>query len=310
MEVTDVVSTDLNSFLSSRKARLRVEESFGGLSAGVAEVDVFTGRGGGDCGIPFQPGESYLVDGFVAKDGSIHADLCSSTRRSQAMGAGLRILRARRDGQRVPSLAGRIVQLDRNFDGLFGVSGPHILPNTLIRVRSASRSREIRADAEGVYAFYDLPRGKYQFDADLPPGTKISWYIGSERPEAPFEITGIGCQERDIAVFPKGSIQGRVLDSSNRPLPHVFVYIIPAAMKGLPRERQLYWESQGKEGFFKFVHIPPGEYLVLVNPEDLKNAKLPYGRTFHPGVRDRSEARVITVRAGEQVKDVDILLQP
>src|SRR5712664_1694457 len=41
-------------FLSSRKARIQVDESFGGLSPDVHEVDVLTGAGGGDCGIPFR----------------------------------------------------------------------------------------------------------------------------------------------------------------------------------------------------------------------------------------------------------------
>ena len=90
----------------------------------------------------------------------------------------------------------------------------------------------------------------------------------------------------------------------------VRVYIIPAALKVLPQEpRQLYWESQGKKGFFRFVHIPPGEYLVLVNPEDSQTADFSYRRTFHPGVHDRSAATVINVRAGEQIKDADIWLQ-
>ena len=64
-----------------------------------------------------------------------------------------------------------------------------------------------------------------------------------------------------------------------------------------------------KDGFFRFVHIPPGEYLVLVNPDDSQTADFPFRRTFHPGVHDRSAATVITVRAGEQIKDADIWLQ-
>src|ERR1022692_3401467 len=154
-----------------------------------------------------------------------------------------------------------------------------------------------------------LPSERYEYAPDLAQGTTLSWYIGSDRPQVPFELTGAPCQERNIEVFASGSIQGRVLDSSNRLLPHAFVYIVPAAAKVLPKERQLYWESQGKEGFFKFVHIPPGEYLVLVNPDDSETAEFPYRRTFHPGVHDRSAATVITLRAGEQIRDADIRLQ-
>ena len=88
-------------FLSSRKARIHLDESFGGLSPDVHELDVLTAVGGGDCGVPFKAGEVYLIDAFVGKDGLAHAGICSSTRRLDAAGVALRILRQRRDGQHV-----------------------------------------------------------------------------------------------------------------------------------------------------------------------------------------------------------------
>ena len=88
------------------------------------------------------------------------------------------------------------------------------------------------------------------------------------------------------------------------------MYIFPADQKVLPKQRQLYWQSQGEEGFFKFVHIPPGQYLILVNPDDSQNPEFPYRRTFYPGVHDRASAAIITLRAGEQIKDADIRLEP
>ena len=161
------------------------------------------------------------------------------------------------------------------------------------------------SDSDGLYA-YDLPSGRYTFEPDLPPGTQLSWFIGSDRPLAPFDLIDGVCQERDIEVFPSGSIQGRVLDSRNKPLAQALVYIVPADRKVLPKERQLYWESQGKEGFFKFVHVPPGEYVILVNPDDAKKPNFPYPRTFYPGVHERDSAAIITIRGGEHVHDADI----
>jgi hypothetical protein len=169
---------------------------------------------------------------------------------------------------------------------------------------------ETLSDGDALYAFYNLPSGRYEFSPDLPEGTTLSWYIGSDDPLTPFELNAGGCQQRDIEVFPSGSIQGRVLDSSSKPLPHAFVYIVPAGQKVLPKERQLYWASQGKDSFFKFVHIPPGNYLILVNPDDEKNPKFPYRRTFYPGVRDRQLATTIAIRGGEQIKGADIPLLP
>lgn len=309
ISVTDLPRTREFVFLSSRKARIRVDEAFGGLSPDVQEVEVLTGSGGGDCGIPFKAGDVYLVESSVGKDGLAHAGICGSTRRVDAAGVDLRILRLRRDGKQVPSLAGRVAQTDRNFDGLLGMRDLKPLANMLVRVKSDGSVYETQADGEGLYEFYGLPSGKYEFAPELPPGTTLSWFIGSDKPLASFELHSGACQLRDIEVFASGSIQGRILDESGKPLLSAFAYIVPASENVLPKQGKLYWEYQGKKDFFKFVHIPPGDYLIVVNPDDSLNPEFPYRRTFYPGVHDRKSATIITIRGGEQVKDANIRLE-
>lgn len=304
------IGADELPFLRSRKIRFQVKESFGGLAPGQSQIDILTGHGEGDCGVDFERGATYLVSASKDKDGSVVVSVCSPTQRVEYAGVRLGILRKLRDGQKAPSLAGQIAHQDRDFTGRLETAPPRPLVKALVRIKSAEQTYETHADADGHFAFYDLPRGKYEFAPDLPQGTKLSWYIGSDRPDLPFELTGSGCQLRDIDVFPSGSIQGRVLDSSGRLLPQAFVYIVPAGIPELPKQRKLYWESQGREDSFKFVHLPPGKYLLVVNPDDKLDAEFPYRRTFYPGVRDRSAATVITLRAGEQFQGADIRLQP
>ncbi len=272
------------------------------------EVDIYTGLGGGDCGIPFKAGDVYLVDANTAEDGKAHAGICSFTRRVDAAGVLLRVLRQQREGEPVPSLVGVAAQQDRNFDGLLGAFPPKPLANLLVRVKTGERFYEALSDASGRFQFYNLPSGKYEFAPVLPSGTTLSWFIGSDKPAIPFELHAGACSVRDMEVFPSGSIQGRILDASGKPLKSAFAYIVPADKNVLPKQRQLYWEYQGEEDFFKFVHIPPGEYVIVVNPDDDLDPKFPYRRTFFPGVHDRAAATTITVRAGEQVKDADITL--
>ncbi len=308
LSVTDLPRVDDDSFLSSRKARIRVDESFGGLPTDTNEVEVLTGSGGGDCGIPFKPGEVYLVAAFVGKDRLIHVGICSSTRKIDFAGVALQVLRQTRQGRKAPSLAGQIAQRDRNFEGDLGTRPRKPLANVVVRVKVDGVVYETRADAEGLYSFYDLPSGKYEFLPDLPPATTLSWFIGSDRALLPLELKAGACQEHNIEVFASGSIQGRVLDSLNRLVPNALAYIVPRDTIGMPKRMQLYSESQGKEGFFKFVHLPPGDYLILVNPEDSRNPDFPYARTFYPGVQDRASAKAITLRGGEQISDIDIHL--
>ena len=77
---------------------------------------------------------------------------------------------------------------------------------------------------------------------------------GATKPPVPFELHAGACQVRDMEVFASGVIQ----------------------------------EYQGKQDFFKFVHITSGEYLIVVNPDDSLDPKFPYRRTFFPGVHDRA----------------------
>lgn len=309
LTVIDLPRSSEFRFLSSRKARIKVIETFGGFAPDVREVDVLTGNDSGDCGVPFRPGDVYLIDASVGNDGQFHAGICSLTRRAEHADAALRILRLRRDGERVPSLIGRIAQYDRDFRGTLGTRPPKPLAMGMVRVKAGRGVYEARSDAAGLFEFYGLPSGEYSFVPDLPPNTTLSWYIGSDRPPGSFELRAGACEERNIDVFASGSVQGRILDSSGKLLPHAFVYILPADQKMLPESRQLYWDSQGKEGFFKFVHIPPGEYVVFVNPEDSLDPAFPYRQTFHPGVRDRASATIISMRGGEKLKEVDIRLK-
>jgi len=209
----------------------------------------------------------------------------------------------------VPSLAGRIAEIGRSFEGTLGMRPPKPLANTPVRVKAAGKAFETQSDAAGLYAFYNLPEGNYEFAAGLPPGTTLSSYIGSDGPPPSVRLPAGSCQESDIEVFPSGSIEGRVLDASNKPLPYASVYIVPADEKVLPKRSQLYRESQDKERFFKFVHIPPGQYLILVNPDDVQDPDFPYQRTFHPSAHERESAEIITIVGGEQIAGADIRLE-
>jgi hypothetical protein len=309
LSVTDVPAAGDSPFLSSRRAHIRVDEPFGGLAPDVDEVDIYTGLGGGDCGVDFKPGEAYLIDASAGKDGTLHAGICSFTRRTDAAGALVWVLRQRRDGRHVPSLVGQVAQYNRNFEGKLGTFAPKPLANLLVRAKTGNTEYQTQSGADGLYAFYDLPSGKYTFAPDLPSGTTLSWFIGSDDPPASFELHAGACQMHDIDVFPSGTIQGRILDASGKPLGSAFAYIVPAGESVLPKSAKLYWEYQGKHDFFKFVHIPPGEYLIVVNPDDSRDPKFPYGRTFFPGVHDRAAASIITIQGGEQIKDAEMRLE-
>lgn len=182
--------------------------------------------------------------------------------------------------------------------GILGTHPPAPLPGALIRVRSRGRTFETKSDADGLFAFYGLPSGEYEFAPDLPPHTTFSRYIESEAPPDRFPVSSEACRERNVEVFASGSIQGRVVDSSNRIVTDATVHLRPVEAAGLPDSQRLPRAYQSKGGYFKFPHVSAGRYLLLVNPNDERDPEFPYRKT----------AAVITVRDGEQARNADIRL--
>lgn len=64
-----------------------------------------------------------------------------------------------------------------------------------------------------------------------------------------------------------------MVDSEGRVLRDASVYIMRAEEKKIPSWRELYSAIQGtKRPGFKFVHVPPGRYLLVVNPDDARGS--------------------------------------
>jgi len=72
------------------EVKLKVESSWKGNLP--AEVTVFTGRGGGDCGFHFEVSESYLIYAYGSGNGSLGTNICQRTAGISGAGLDLKIL--------------------------------------------------------------------------------------------------------------------------------------------------------------------------------------------------------------------------
>ncbi len=87
--------------------RFRVDENISGFEE--KEVDVYSGRGGGDCSYHFRMGQSYFVTPYKAglknlygaEPGELLAEICSETQPAASAGSLLAELRARKRGATV-----------------------------------------------------------------------------------------------------------------------------------------------------------------------------------------------------------------
>ena len=87
IEVTPVVPYRLGVGFS---VKFRVDRSWKGRIS--EEIAIFTGSGGGDCGLSFDIGDRYLVYAFGTSDASLSTGICQRTRPIGAGAGDIKIL--------------------------------------------------------------------------------------------------------------------------------------------------------------------------------------------------------------------------
>jgi hypothetical protein len=311
--------------------RFSVGENFKG--ADTPEVDVYSGRGGGDCSYHFKADETYLVYASVGKDGALHVSMCSNTQPLGDAGSLLQQLRAARDRRTVASLFGMVRREQLNHPGAVvqGYGGP--ISNIEIRLLSAAGKVFItHTDEQGIYAFVDLAPGLYGFDADLPndTGPRDDRHIGvSHAPEdgEPIRVPGgyadlarlpsAACEEHNVHAFPLGKIHVRVARPDGTPIgsedpgARLSLFAVDQYIAGGGYQKDIV------AGTAEFDNLAPGEYLLVFNDDDLMNpglfhpdedgaGKESYHRIFYPDAHDPEHA--VRIRIGEQNQLVNVTM--
>jgi len=151
----------------AQRARFGVEEAFRGPTGGVVEI---VGRGiGGSCAYAFVHGTRYLVFARRAPDGTWSSFFCDPTTPLDQAGEGLAFARGvARDNRGLGSLFGSVSIAERARDGQVGLPAP--LGRVTIAIRAGTLARSTTTDAEGQYAFKDLPPGRYTLTVSELPG--------------------------------------------------------------------------------------------------------------------------------------------
>jgi hypothetical protein len=281
----------------------RINERFAGPDA--PELDVFSGGDDGDCAFRFQKGEQYIVFTSKADDGRLFATICNGTRLAAEGRALIPQLRAMRNGQRVASVFGVLRRSDPPL--LERTDDPDDpLPHIKLKLRSKDDRFATSTGNDGVYTFYDVHAGEYIFSADLPARfdfTQKTLHGGLP----PFRIPNGACYEYNVNALPTGKIRGSVLGPDKKPLRTASVEIYRAGR--YEDSRPGLWAFQGSKGEFEFDHIGPGEYILVFNRTNRLDPNSPFPRTFYPGSRGVSGAKIIKLKDGQQLLKADIHLR-
>ena len=278
----------------------RIEERFAGPNA--AEIDIFAGGDDGDCGYKFSKGGHYIVYSNPGPDGHLSATICNGTRPAVDGLALIPQLRAMRDGTRVASVFGVLRRSDPPF-----LSPPDDPDDpvalTSLKLRSSLDRFQSNTDQNGVYSFYDVHEGEYNFTADLPKGTELTQktIVGAL---PPFRIPDGACYEYDVNALPTGHIRGSVDGPDGKPLAMASLELFRVGT--YDDKKPGYWGFQGMKGVFDFDHIGPGEYVLVYNRTNRKDPNSPFSRIFYPGVADLAEAQAIVLKEGQQLQKVNM----
>lgn len=279
-----------------------VELGFLGVDG--TEVEVATGRGGGDCGYDFKSGKRYLVYAYRSTQGNrLATSICSRTRTYETADEDIKFLGT------LPSLSAGVTiygEIKRQLHSVKGGGSKTVgqVAEAALVVEGENERKEVRTDAQGRYRVSGLRPGKYKVTLSLPEELMV------HRPEQEVTITDRGCASVNYFVTDNGRISGRVFDAEGQPAPKVLMALIDVDGQDIERDYSKL-ERADQDGRYSFTAVPPGRYLLAVNvirfpqPDDPTNA---YPRTYYPGVAQASQAAIISLGAGEKLTERDLRL--
>ena len=287
-----------------RRVRVKVTEAFRNVSA--AEVDLFTGTGGGDCGYDFVAGRDYLIYAYGRPtDGRLYANICSRTRPITEAGEDLRYLRgpAKQSATGLGRVFGVVRRVDPDVEGRLTEQPP--LEGVPVTARADGRAYRAVTRADGSYQMSVLA-GSYQVTVQLPDEL---YHYGA----LTAEVRDLrGCAEADFYTHWNGRVAGRVLNAAGDPVPGLAVELLPLRSLKEASFSPSHESRTGADGRYEIAQVPPGVYHL--GTDTWRSG--PRGRDRQPGpeglnllLKDETSApRTMEVGRGNRIEAADFVL--
>jgi len=256
----------------------------------------------------FWKGETYLVDGRRAWGlltrflPVVYVGVCTRTRPVADAPVDLRVLR------HPPSLSSAhligYVERPKPFvDELTPPTRPTPLAFARLTLSGPDGTRSITTDESGVYQVDGLPAGDYTLQLHLPDNQVVGFFR-SEKSTVKLHLNRGDLAQYDCALFWNGRIQGHVKDDSGKPA-RLWVMLLNADRSRAPISTQgLLWTNA--DGFYQFEKIPPGRFIVMVNPSG-PSSGWPYDMKYYPSALRAEDAQVLQVGAGQEISGIDFM---
>jgi hypothetical protein len=281
-----------------------VEQSFKGLQS--RKVKMWQGTGSGDCSLVFDMGERYLIYANYDNETKLYSTgLCTRSSAVKYASEDLDYLRGLPSSASKNRISGIVVRYDYDYDPDSTPEDPELIAGIKIVIADQYGKRlETVTDTDGYYKFIGIPAGKYRIDPVLPQ------YLTLERSDSKaIDMSSKGCISVNFFTRTNGKIKGVVLDDEKRPVPDIYVDILPVELAdkiGDPKYGS--YKKSDVNGNFEFNELKKGRYYIGVNIRRNPEGDTPFPRTFYPNASNIGEAEVIDLHRGENLEGYKIQL--
>jgi hypothetical protein len=276
-----------------RVVRLQIGEVLTGVDAAQKEIEILTGKGGGDCGYAFQTGFDYMVYAYRNAQGLMETGICSRTRPLAEAAEDIAYLRV--VPQANPTAEIHVSMLD---DSTWQAGRR---PMTGVRTTLSGPGGPLEAASDGA--------GQVKFAGLAPGDYTVEWAADGYRSgNRKVQVHAKGCAEVPVVMLLDRRVTGRVTTKAGLPVAKVMIEILPA--HPAPNESPIAHDSAttGDDGRYLFEYLRTGDYYLGINLDRPPSRENPYGRWFFPGTEDRSKATILHLAETPGVQELDLTL--
>jgi protocatechuate 3,4-dioxygenase beta subunit len=215
--------------------------------------------------------------------------------------------------QQNASISGRVTLSGQPVRGIKVslVPGPYGSPET------PGRQSE-RSDENGRYEFKGLAAGRYGIVAASYIYASVDFFASQIKPFKICTVTaGEKLENQDLPLARGGVITGRITGADGRPVIVERVQLTFVDSNSKRQEFPTFFSSDDMwltddRGVYRIFGLPPGRYLVSVGRDvgqgAAGSARGFFIRVYYPDATEVEQAKLIEVKEGGEVTDIDIRL--
>lgn len=297
---------------SNKVVRFSVDEAYKGVQD--STVELVTSSSTASCGYPFKQGQRYLVYARREKNGKLTDRLCSPTAPLEFATRDVAFAREIRGGDNEPRIVGAVLKYERRDirDRRAAVA----IPGVEVVLERVDQPGEILSktvtDAEGRYEFRGLV-GRFHVRAALPKGPREWTPDGKPKAHSVWIAPEARCESDSFFLTADSSIRGRLIAPAGSPLPAQTLALVPVEETGNTFSSPYFPSvgSQAEGGQYFFRDVPPGRYVLAVNPRNTPGkSETKFPLMFYPGVMSKERATIIVISQSREINLDDFMLTP